>query len=154
MAVRKDWPELASILDKALAQIPTYKSQEIQNRWINVKYDFGIHHSKVLKWSLVAAALTITLLLLFWRWNRRLNREVQQRLRVETELKASMQRFQVLFDSAVDACVLADSQGTILDCNQAMLALLGREEKSPLLGQKPDWYYYRRRGIVNRWTKG
>ncbi|WP_345881502.1 ATP-binding protein [Shewanella algae] len=142
MAVRKDWPELASILDKALAQIPTYKSQEIQNRWINVKYDFGIHHSKVLKWSLVAAALTITLLLLFWRWNRRLNREVQQRLRVETELKASMQRFQVLFDSAVDACVLADSQGTILDCNQAMLALLGREEKSPLLGQKPDWYYY------------
>ena len=142
MAVRKDWPELASILDKALAQIPASKSQEIQNRWINVKYDFGISYSEVLQWSLVAAAFTVTLLSLFWRWNRRLNREVQQRLRAETELKASMQRFQALFDSAVDACVLADDQGIIVDCNQAMLALLGLKDKSPLLGNKPDCYYY------------
>jgi PAS domain S-box-containing protein len=36
MGVRKDWPELASILNKALAALSEKEKQDIRKRWINV----------------------------------------------------------------------------------------------------------------------
>ena len=38
IAVRKDWPELRSILDKALRAIPEHKLQALRTRWLPVDY--------------------------------------------------------------------------------------------------------------------
>lgn len=40
--VRKDWPELVSILDKTLAQISKKQNQSIQKQWISIKFEHGV----------------------------------------------------------------------------------------------------------------
>lgn len=45
IGVRKDWPELASILDKALADIPPEDAHEIYRRWTGI--DAAIKESKL-----------------------------------------------------------------------------------------------------------
>ena len=37
-AVRKDWPQLVPILEKALQSIPEAEREKIANRWINVRF--------------------------------------------------------------------------------------------------------------------
>ncbi len=41
-AVRKDWPILASIINKALAAMPPGQRSAIRNKWITVSYNYGI----------------------------------------------------------------------------------------------------------------
>lgn len=47
MGVRKDWPELAQILDKALFDIDEQTKAAINNRWVNVKYQVGLDVQQV-----------------------------------------------------------------------------------------------------------
>ena len=48
IGVRKDWPQLAAILDKALGGIPPTASQDFHNRWFNVQ------RSAEIAWNLFA----------------------------------------------------------------------------------------------------
>jgi PAS domain S-box-containing protein len=81
--VRKDWPLLASSLDKALASMTNQEKTEIKNRWLAIKYDAGIN------WRIFvpigAALFAIISFVLFW--NRRLRRVIRERERIEEELK-------------------------------------------------------------------
>ncbi|MGR6503853.1 response regulator [Shewanella sp. Koi 1] len=141
MGVRKDWPELQSILDKAFAQIPQDKAREIQHRWVNVQYDLGIKKQKVFDWAVRIAVAVLLVLFLFSLRNRRLNKDIVQRIHTEQQLSLSMHKFQALFDSAVDACVITDSQGVIIECNSALLSLLKYQSKHQLIGQRTLVYY-------------
>jgi len=38
-AVRRDWPELVSILNKSLDSMPDSEKTKIHNRWINVRFE-------------------------------------------------------------------------------------------------------------------
>ncbi len=81
--VRKDWPLLASALDKALASMTDQEKTEIKNRWLAIKYDAGIN------WRIFApigvAMLFIIAFVLIW--NRRLRRVGRERERIQEELK-------------------------------------------------------------------
>ena len=79
MGVRKDWPELVGILDKALAGIDEGTRSTIQNRWINVQYEFGVTLRSIALWGGGAAALLLAIIGLISFWNRQLNRKVQER---------------------------------------------------------------------------
>ncbi|MEJ6520853.1 transporter substrate-binding domain-containing protein [Shewanella bicestrii] len=141
MGVRKDWPELQSILNKAFAQIPQDKAREIQHRWVNVQYDLGLKKQQVFNWAVRIAVAVLLVLFLFSLRNRRLNKDIAQRIHTEQQLSLSMHKFQALFDSAVDACVITDSQGVIIECNSALLSLLKYQSKDQLIGQRTLVYY-------------
>jgi len=79
MAVRKDWPELVPILNKALDDIDEQTKAAIKNRWVNVSYEFGANWYRVLVWGGSIASILIGLLALVSFWNRQLNRTVQER---------------------------------------------------------------------------
>ncbi|MET0106535.1 MAG: transporter substrate-binding domain-containing protein, partial [Sedimenticola sp.] len=75
MGVRKDWPELASIIDKAIATMTPEEHQEIRNRWMSVRYEMEFDYSLI--WKVLLGIAVLFGFVAYW--NRRLAREVDQR---------------------------------------------------------------------------
>ncbi|WP_158498882.1 transporter substrate-binding domain-containing protein [Magnetospira sp. QH-2] len=86
-AVRKDWPELVPILNKALASITPEEEAAIRNKWVSVDYTTGLDMTLV--WQIVGAGSVIVLIIIIW--NRRLRREVVARRRAEEAAEAATQ---------------------------------------------------------------
>ncbi len=83
MAVRKDWPVFAVILQKALDSIDEQQRQAFYNRWMSIRYEVETDYTII--WQvLFVAAIVIGL---FIYWNRRLAREIVARKQTETSLK-------------------------------------------------------------------
>ncbi len=85
LAVRNDWPELVSIINKWLAALPPEKHSEIRNEWLSLKYEYGIRYIDIVKYVLVSAAFFITILSVILVWNRKLKKEVESRRKAEME---------------------------------------------------------------------
>jgi len=92
MAVRKDWPELVPILNKALDDIDEQTKTAIKNRWVSVEYEFGLDWRSVAYWGGSIAGVLIALIGLVMFWNRQLNRKVQER---EESLRQQAQDLQL-----------------------------------------------------------
>jgi len=87
MGNRKDWPELTSIINKALASITEEEKTDILSKYFAVRYEQGIDKAKVLKWVLVFGGAALGIVLIFLFWNRRLSREIGKRMQTEKNLK-------------------------------------------------------------------
>lgn len=64
IGVRKDWPELAAILDKALAAIDENERRAIRQKSLAIRYDVEVDYT--LLWQVVGAAAVLLLLTLLW----------------------------------------------------------------------------------------
>ncbi len=84
-AVRKDWPELVSILDKALATFTQEERIAINSKWIDLgsETDYG----PIIRNLLVAGAVVMLILLVSLCWIWRLNREVARRKKTQEDLE-------------------------------------------------------------------
>ena len=83
MGVRSDWPELASIINKALMAMPEAEKSEITSRWFAVKYEYGITLKNIVSW-VVGPIVTLSLIILvIVIWNRRLKQEIDRRVAAE-----------------------------------------------------------------------
>jgi two-component system, NarL family, sensor histidine kinase EvgS len=82
MAVRKDWPELVPILQKALDSVSPEEREEIYNRWITVKFQQEVDYRIILA-TIGVGLLIISIILI---WNRRLKAEIKRRFAVEEML--------------------------------------------------------------------
>ena len=99
MAVRKDWPELVSILDKGLASITQQERTAIINRWFSVEYDRGLDPGEVVRWTAWIAAGVLGLALLGLLWLRRLRIEIAYRRESEARTLAAEQRLRQITDA-------------------------------------------------------
>ncbi len=98
MGVRKDWPELTSIINKALMAMSDAEKSEIRNRWLSIRYEYGVDMKRVWSW---AAGLTTAFSLIFavfFIWNRRLKIEIESRRRTEDVLRETKERFSMALD--------------------------------------------------------
>ena len=77
LAVRKDWPEFKSILDKALLQISSEERKEIYRKWVSLDHDIWAKIKNILigigVMLLVVGGITILY------WNRSLKTQVLKR---------------------------------------------------------------------------
>ncbi len=86
-AVRPDWPELVDLLNRAIAATSEAERQEVVHPWIRVDY------AKVIRWDLVwktsAAVLSVLGVVIgaIGYHNRRLSRELVERIRLQNEIK-------------------------------------------------------------------
>jgi signal transduction histidine kinase/ABC-type nitrate/sulfonate/bicarbonate transport system substrate-binding protein len=87
MAARKDWPELATIMHKALSTLPPAERHAIYQQWITVKYQHSVDYRQL--WQVTIVVLVFVLIMVYW--NRRLRREVVRRR--DTELKLEQARY-------------------------------------------------------------
>ena len=83
MAVRKDWPELASLIDKGIAAMTTAERNAISQKWGSVEFKLRVDYTLI--WQIVAAATLI--FLAFFYWNRKLAREIALRTQAETSAR-------------------------------------------------------------------
>jgi ABC-type amino acid transport substrate-binding protein len=84
---RKDWPELTSIIDKALASITEEEKTAIRNKFLAIKFEQGIDKVEVLKWFLSVGGVVLGIVIIILFWNRRLSREIIKRKQTEEDLK-------------------------------------------------------------------
>jgi ABC-type amino acid transport substrate-binding protein len=75
-AVRKDYPELVAILNKAIASISREQHDAIIQKWFNVRIEYRPNWSEILKWAFVIGGVFTLLLGLSLVWNRRLEGEI------------------------------------------------------------------------------
>jgi ABC-type amino acid transport substrate-binding protein len=85
MAVRKDWPILAGILQKTLDSISEKERSTIYQKWVPSRYKQGFNYR--IFWQVLAIFFLILLGLVIW--NRKLSREVRNRKEAQAALLKS-----------------------------------------------------------------
>ncbi|MEI6207947.1 MAG: PAS domain S-box protein [Desulfuromonadales bacterium] len=119
MAVRRDWPELASIINKALMAMPDGEKSAITSHWFTIKYEYGLNLKKVILWIVTPIAVLSLVLVGAFIWNRRLRLEIDRRVAVEQELQASEQFIRTTLDSIPNHVCVLSGTGEILAVNKA-----------------------------------
>ena len=84
-AVRKDWPELVSIFNKAVGAITESEKLAINNKWIDLQTD--IDYGPIIRiLSIIGAFVAIVMIVSFF-WIARLRKEVEHRKRIQMDLE-------------------------------------------------------------------
>ncbi|WP_200372626.1 transporter substrate-binding domain-containing protein [Thiocystis violacea] len=130
MAVRRDQPLLAGLLDKAIAAIPDPERDSLQSRWIQAPQPARIDYTRL--WQVLGVALLILAIVLYW--NRRLSI-------AQAALRQSDTYYRTLIAAMGEGVVVQRQDGQILTCNQAAERILDLtpQRKMKLSTFNPDW---------------
>ncbi len=92
-AVRQDWPELLSIINKGLDSITEAEKIEINNRWIGIEHkaDYG----EIIRIIAIISAVIAVIFFVSLYWIIKLKREVAKRIRVQEALKVAKEEAEV-----------------------------------------------------------
>ena len=96
IGVRKDWPQLVTILNKAIEHVSPQQWQAIKSRWFAVRFEYTQAVDRRTLWRAVLLTIAVALPILFfvlW-WNRRLQREIRRREEIEAALRTSDVRYE------------------------------------------------------------
>ncbi len=91
--LRPDWPELRSIIDKALASLSTAEHAAIRTKNLGVRYEHGVTSTDIFRWTALIGGAALLLVLLAVMWNRQLARRVRIRT---AELASASERLRSL----------------------------------------------------------
>ncbi len=144
VAVRKDWPELVSIFDKGLATISPEKHNEIRQRWITVRYEHGLISLKnIIKWLWLTGGITILLLSVFYFWNRKLKKEINERRQAEEAVQASEKKYKSTLNGLLVGVVVHAKDTSVLISNPQASNILGLtyEQMSGKKAIDPAWNF-------------
>lgn len=86
-AIRKDWPELKSIINKALATISASERKQIYEKWFEINLETGLDRNIVLRVGLQIGAIILIVIVVIVVWNRRLYVEIETRKSLEEKMK-------------------------------------------------------------------
>jgi signal transduction histidine kinase len=85
VGVRKDWPELASILDKVLAGIGHEQEREISQKWLSVRYENKVDYRAIWTSVIVFSAILLAAIL----WIRQLSGQRRALMAARSEAEAA-----------------------------------------------------------------
>lgn len=134
MAVRNDWPELASIIDKTLKEFALKDHAEIRNKWLSVRYEHGIQYTDILKWVGGVSFVLTSIILATLFHSVTLRKEILRRKEVERQLNDSELKYRSLSDASFEA-VSITRNGAIIETNQMMTVLFGYTDED-LVGMR------------------
>ena len=93
MAIRNDWPELAGIINNTLTAMTPAEHAAIRNKWLTIRYEYGINKADLLKWILGIFSVASVFVLFFLFWNKRLKSEIAARKQIAEDLRDNEQRY-------------------------------------------------------------
>jgi PAS domain S-box-containing protein len=137
VGVRRDWPVLLGLVNRALASVSEEERKSISDYWTVLRAGQWMERPKA--WRLIGAVSGAAgvLVLLFLFWNRRLAREVGQRKLVEQELRKAHEATRQVIESADVIIIGLDYTGHVRLLNAAGEAATGYSRQE-LLGK--DWF--------------
>mgnify|MGYP002725650788 CR=1 FL=1 len=91
MAMRNDWPELAGIINKTIAAMTREEHASIRNKWLSIRYEYGIKKIDIVKWVLGVSGIALLFIVFVLIWNKRLKTGVFFRNKTEKELSKNLQ---------------------------------------------------------------
>jgi len=118
MGIRKDWPELAAIINKVFSSLSHEEHQQLRQKWFSIRYEHGVTPKQVTIWLLLVVALGLAFII-------PLRIMVRNRTRA---LDESTQLLEAIIDNTLQLQGLLGTDGSILKVNQAALALAGCTE--------------------------
>ena len=130
IGVRKDWPELVEILNRALGAITPPERMAIYNKWVQVPVETGLPPGVLRTIVLRVIAVSGLLLALVLAWNWRLRREIGERKRAE----AVMTRLAAAVEQAFEAITIMDPHFSIQYVNPAAEVIYGHKRREILGG--------------------
>lgn len=86
-AIREDWPELQSIINKALAAITESEKIEIHNQWVGIIK--ATDYTKLIKGAILVFSVIFLLAVVSIYWILKLRREIKKRIEIEAHLKVA-----------------------------------------------------------------
>lgn len=125
LAVRRDEPELLRILNKGLGAISKQEYDNIYNRWIHLDIEQDIDYTVVRRVVLIA----VVVVLIFLYWNRKLSREVDERIRSEDALRRSEDELRA---AKLEAEKLAREAESANRAKSEFLANMSHEIRTPM----------------------
>ncbi|WP_323127269.1 transporter substrate-binding domain-containing protein [Marinobacter sp. JSM 1782161] len=125
LAVRRDEPELLRILNKGLGAIEKKDYDTIYNRWIHLDIEQDIDYTVVRRVVLIA----VVVVLIFLYWNRKLSREVDERIRSEDALRRSEDELRA---AKLEAEQLAREAESANRAKSEFLANMSHEIRTPM----------------------
>ena len=131
MGIRKTWPELTSIVNKALASITKEEETAIRKKYLAIKFEQGIDRSEVLKWALIVGGTAAGVIFLFVFWNARLSKETRMRKESEAQLRGFLERMPI-------AACLVDKQENMYYHNKRFVESFGYKHEE--IKTLSDWW--------------
>lgn len=125
LAVRKDRPELMRIINKGLGSLDSTETDSIYNRWINLDVEQEPDYTAVRRVVLIA----MVVVLIFLYWNRKLSREVDERIRSEDALRRSEDNLRA---AKLEAERLAQEADSANRAKSEFLANMSHEIRTPM----------------------
>lgn len=135
--IRKDWPELLPLINRALASISEEERTNINNYWTVLRDSDWIDRPYLLR--VVGSIVFVAMLLvgLFVFWNRKLAKEVEGRILAEERFRSALSSMEQVVESSEVIIVGLDSMGRVKLFNHAAEAITGYS-RNDVVGQ--DWY--------------
>ncbi len=84
-AVRNDWPQLVSIINKALASIDEESKMAINDRWISVEK--SADYAWILRLILICSAVIALISVVSFFWIQKLRKEIHTRKKIQADLE-------------------------------------------------------------------
>ncbi|MGE0083092.1 MAG: transporter substrate-binding domain-containing protein [Desulfococcaceae bacterium] len=123
--IRKEYPELLSIINKGIDSITKEEHEAILQKWFTVKVEHKADWSEIWHWFLGISGFFTGILLISLLWNRRLTREIDERRRAEETLKSSEEKFRAIFENSSSATAIMEPDTTISMANSEFCRIVG-----------------------------
>ncbi|HZV82964.1 MAG TPA: transporter substrate-binding domain-containing protein [Geobacteraceae bacterium] len=136
MGVRKDWPEFARILDKALASVSEEEHRQIRQKWFAVRYEHGLRPLDIALWVTIVAGILAVFIVQLRRMVRQKTAELQKSL---LQLEDAYRKLADIIEFLPDATYVLDREGRVLAWNHAIEEMTGIS-KDEMIGKGEQTY--------------
>ncbi len=119
LSVRKDHPELLSILNKALEAMPVAELSALRLRWMGAVAVPVPAWQRVPPWAYWTVGTALLFVLVSLAWNNRLKRQIRQRVEAERRLNDQLAFKRALLDGIPNPVFVRDLAGRLVTCNKS-----------------------------------
>ncbi|OOZ40995.1 hypothetical protein BOW53_05585 [Solemya pervernicosa gill symbiont] len=116
IGVRKDWPELIPILEKAIGNLSDAEKSDLRKKWMSIRYDVGVDYS--LLWKVVAIAVGALVLIMAWLF---------QVKRQQRALARSEEQLKLIINTVPLSIIISDHKNRIVMTNSYVTTELESE---------------------------